>query len=71
MAQEKLSDPDVIGLAEQALNRYSIYYADLMQSFADDLRRGVGQEALQTILPEQANLRAEFPRGLAEEGGGE
>ncbi len=64
LAREKLSDPDLIGLAEQALNRHSIYYASFVQSFADDLQRGGGQEALQIILPEQANLRAAWQHAV-------
>jgi len=57
-AREKLSSPNMIEIAEGVLNRHSIYYADFLQSFEDELQRGVGQEALPTILPELANLRA-------------
>lgn len=58
LAREKLNDPQRIVLAEQALRRHSLYFADFIRSFEDDLQRGVGQIALQNIIPEQANLRA-------------
>jgi DNA-binding SARP family transcriptional activator/predicted ATPase len=57
-AREKLSLPHMIEIAEGASNRHSIYFADFLQSFEDELQRGLGQEALPTILPELANLRA-------------
>lgn len=64
LAREKLSSPNMINIAEQALNRHSIYFADFMQSFQDDLQRGASQEAIQTILPEQANLRAAWQHAV-------
>ena len=58
MANEKLNAPSMIAAAGQARHDHSLYFSEFIQSFADELQRGAGQEALQTILPEQANLRA-------------
>ena len=68
LASEKLSDPHRIELAKQTYHRHSLYFSDLIGSLADELQRGTGQEALQTILPEQANLRAvwEYAVGTGE-----
>jgi len=64
LASEKLSGPNMIESAAQALNRHSTYFADFMGSFADELQRGEGREALQAILPEQANLRAAWQQAI-------
>jgi DNA-binding SARP family transcriptional activator/predicted ATPase len=66
LAREKLNSPNTIDIEQQALIRHTIYFADFMQSFTDDLQRGLGQEALQTILPEQANLRAAWQHAVQE-----
>ncbi len=57
-AREKLSAPHMIEIAGRVLEQHSLYFAQFMASFADELQRGEGQETLQTILSEQANLRA-------------
>ena len=58
LAGEKLGDPATSELAAQAADRHSSYFAGFLESFAADLQRGAGQEVLQTILRDQANLRA-------------
>ncbi len=58
LAREKLGGPKMVDMVGQTLDRHSTYFADFIGSFTADLERGLGQEALQTILPEQANLRA-------------
>lgn len=58
LASEKLGSPHMAATAEQVASRHSIYFSDLLQSYEDELQRGEGREALQTILPELANLRA-------------
>ncbi|MCP4427840.1 MAG: tetratricopeptide repeat protein, partial [Chloroflexi bacterium] len=57
LACEKLSDSDT-AVAELTLHRHSAYFSAFMGAFAKELQCGEGQEALQTIFPEQANLRA-------------
>jgi tetratricopeptide (TPR) repeat protein len=64
LAREKLDGPNMIENAVGALNRHSIYFADLIGSFEDDLHRGIGQGALQIVLPEQANLRAAWQHAV-------
>jgi tetratricopeptide (TPR) repeat protein len=58
LAEEKLSEPNRSHLAELALNRHAVYFTSLAQSFEKDLQCDEGREAIQTLLPEQANLRA-------------
>ena len=58
LASEKLNAPSMMAVAGQARQTHSVYFSQFIRSFADDLQRGTGQEALQTILPEQANLHA-------------
>ncbi len=57
-AREKLSDPSMKKIAVQTMDRHTVYYTGLIQSFEDDLQRGTGQAAIQAILPELSNLRA-------------
>ncbi len=64
LAGEKLNSPAMSEIAALALQRHSVYFANFMQSFAADLRRGVGQKAIQTIRPEQANLRAAWQHAV-------
>jgi DNA-binding SARP family transcriptional activator/predicted ATPase/Tfp pilus assembly protein PilF len=58
LAREKLSGAKMIEFEGQAVYRHSIYFADFLQSFEDELQRGVGKEALRSIMPEVANMRA-------------
>jgi tetratricopeptide (TPR) repeat protein len=53
LAQEKLSSE----MEWQALDRHALYYTTLVQSFEKELLYGEGQEAIHTVLTEQANLR--------------
>ena len=54
LAGEKLSGTEMV----ETRNRHSSYFSGLIGSFETELRGGVGREAIQTIFPEQANLRA-------------
>jgi len=51
---EKLSGTELI----ETRDRHVSYFSDLIGSFETELRGGIGREAIQTIFPEQANLRA-------------
>ena len=68
LANKKLNAPPLIAFAGPARQSHGRYFSEFMQSFADELQRGAGQEVLQTILPEQANLRAawEYAVGTGE-----
>jgi DNA-binding SARP family transcriptional activator/predicted ATPase len=68
LAGEKLNAPPLIAFAGPARQSHSLYFSEFIGSFAAELQRGIGQEALQTILPEQANLRAawEYAVGTGE-----
>lgn len=67
LAAEKLNSPALIESSALALQRHSAYFADFMHSFTADLQRGVGVEAIQTILPERANLRAAWQEAVRAE----
>jgi len=54
LANEKLSGTEF----RETRDRHSSYFSGLIGSFETELRGGIGREALQTIFPEQANLRA-------------
>ena len=58
LAAEKLGGAMMSEMAPQVRDRHSTYFADFLASFAPDLQRGSGQEAMVSILPEQANLSA-------------
>lgn len=58
LAQEKLNQPDMAAVAQQALNRHAVYFTTLAQSFEKALQYGETHEAVQTLLKEQTNLRA-------------
>jgi len=58
IAREKLSGADMVEIEEDTLNRHSLYFSSFMESWAMELHCGEGREVLQTILPEQSNLRA-------------
>jgi tetratricopeptide (TPR) repeat protein len=64
LAGEKLNEPIRSDLAEQAQNRHAIYFTSLAQSFEKDLQCNEGQEAIQTLLAEQANLRAAWQHAV-------
>jgi len=63
-AREKLNEPNRSDLAEQALNQHAIYFTSLVQSFEKELQCDEGQEAIQTLLTEQANLRAAWQHAV-------
>jgi predicted ATPase/Tfp pilus assembly protein PilF len=54
LAGEKLSGTEL----RETLDRHLSYFSHLIGSFETELRGGIGKEAIQTIFPEQANLRA-------------
>ena len=54
LAGKKLSGTEL----RETRDRHGSYFSDLIGSFETELRGGIGREALQTIFPEQANLRA-------------
>ena len=54
LASEKLGGTEL----KKTRDRHSSYFSNLIGSFETELRGGIGKEALQTIFPEQANLRA-------------
>ncbi len=60
LAGEKLSATEL----RETQNRHSSYFSDLIGSFETELRGGIGKEALQTIFPEQANLRAAWKHAV-------
>ena len=64
LAQEKLNTPHMMAIAGQTLQYHSNNFAHFIQSFERDLQHGIGQEALQIILPEQANLRAAWQHAI-------
>ncbi len=64
LAREKLNEPNRCALAEQALNQHAVYFTSLVQSFEKELQCGEGQEAIQTLLAEQANLRAAWQHAV-------
>jgi DNA-binding SARP family transcriptional activator/predicted ATPase/Tfp pilus assembly protein PilF len=64
LAREKLNDPSRSDLAEQAQNRHAFYFTSLAQSFEKDLQYDEGRIAMQTLLLEQANLRAAWQHAL-------
>lgn len=64
LAGEKLSHPDMASSAAQARSRHSLYFAQLLRSCEDGLLRGLAQEALQILLPEQANIRAAWQHAV-------
>ena len=54
LASEKLGGTEL----KETRDRHSSYFSNLIGSFETELRGGIGKEAIQTIFPEQANLRA-------------
>ena len=60
LAGEKLSGTEL----RETRDRHSSYFSDLIGSFETELRGGIGREALQTIFPEQANLRAAWGHAI-------
>ncbi|MGB7876411.1 MAG: tetratricopeptide repeat protein, partial [Anaerolineales bacterium] len=64
LAGEKLNKPNRSDLAEQAINQHAVYFTSLAQSFEKDLQCDEGQQAIQTLLTEQANLRAAWQHAV-------
>ena len=60
LAGEKLSGTE----KAEVLDRRSAYFSDLIGSFETELRGGIGKEAIRTIFPEQANLRAAWQHAV-------
>ena len=54
LANERLRGTEL----RETRDRHGSYFSGLIGSFETELRGGIGKEALQTIFPEQANLRA-------------
>ena len=63
-AREKLDNTAVADLAAATSNRHSRYFAAFLQSFAADVPHGLDQATLQSILDEQANLRAAWQHAV-------
>ena len=60
LAGEKLSGAE----KAETSNRHSTYFSEFIASFEAELRAGIGVEAIQVILPEQANLRAAWQHAV-------
>ena len=60
LAGEKLSGAE----KAETSNRHSLYFSEFIASFESELRAGIGREAIQAILPEQANLRAAWQHAV-------
>jgi len=60
LAGEKLSSTEL----RETRDRHGSYYSNLIGSFETGLRVGIGDKDLQTIFPEQANLRAAWGHAI-------
>jgi DNA-binding SARP family transcriptional activator/predicted ATPase len=64
LASEKLGCSPMAEIAARTLHRHSVYFSDFVGSFEKELQCGLGKQALQAILPEQANFRAAWQHAV-------
>ena len=64
LAGEKLNGSNRSDLSELALNQHAFYFTSLAQSFEKELQCDEGQEAIQTLFIEQANLRVAWQHAV-------